>query len=103
MEKKGFLSKKIPVLICANKIDLDSSQPVNAVRQKMLDELNKMKETRPTMENIEKREEDITSIGKSGERLSWDNLGLTVSFGQISAKQGNVTDVLDFLEGIQCC
>jgi len=101
MERREFLNRKFPVLICANKIDLTDSQPLTVIRQRMLDELNKLKESRSTMENTEKRDEDIMSVGKSGERLSWDNLGMPVSFGQISAKQGNVTDVLDFLEAIQ--
>jgi len=101
MEKKGFLDKKVPVLICANKMDLDNSQTLNAIRQKILEELNKLKDNRSSMENIEKRDEDITTFGKSGEKLTWENMGLPVSFGQISAKQGSVIDVLDFLEGIQ--
>jgi len=101
MERKEFMGKKVPVLVSANKMDLDSSQPMNSVRQTILDELNKLKDHRSSMENTEKRDEDITTFGKSGERLSWENLGLNVAFGQISAKQGNVTDVLDFLEGIQ--
>jgi small GTP-binding protein len=99
MEKK---IGNIPVLFCANKIDLSESHTMNVTRHRILDELNKLKDTQSSMGNIEKSEDITTaSIGKSGEKLSWDNLGLAVSFGQISAKQGNITDVLDFLEGIQ--
>jgi small GTP-binding protein len=102
LEKKGggFLGKKAPVLICANKIDMNDSLSLNAVRARILEEMNKLKDSRS---GSEKREQDVTSVGKSGEKLTWDNLGATVSFGQISAKQGKITDVLDFLEGIQCC
>jgi signal recognition particle receptor subunit beta len=103
LEKKGFMTKKIPVLICANKIDLSESQPLTAIRQKILEEMNKLRENRGNMETIQKGDEDVAAIGQSGERLTWDTLGVPVSFGQISAKQGNVTDVLDFLEGIQHC
>jgi small GTP-binding protein len=100
LEKKGFLHKKIPVMICANKIDMIDSLSLNAIRGKMLDEINKMRDSRSTTETTSEKVEDITSAGKSGEKFTWENLGMTVSFGQISAKQANVTDVLDFLEGI---
>jgi small GTP-binding protein len=99
MENK--FGKNTPVLFCLNKMDLSASNTMNAIRQKILDELNKLKGIQSSLGgNIEKSEDITSSIGKS-ERLTWDNLDLTVSFGQISAKQGNVTDVLDFLESIQ--
>jgi signal recognition particle receptor subunit beta len=101
LEKKGFTNNKIPVLICANKTDLSDAQTMVAIRGKMLDELNKLKETRPT-ENLEKNDE-IVPVGKTDERFTWENLGSSVSFGQISAKTGNVRDVLDFLEQTCCC
>jgi len=101
LEKKEFRNKKTPVLICANKTDLDSTQTLGSIRSRILEEIKKLKDSRSTMENTDKGDEDIMSIGKSGEPLTLENLGLTVSLGQICTKEGKITDVLDFLEGIQ--
>jgi signal recognition particle receptor subunit beta len=103
LEKKGFMKKQIPILICANKSDLGDAQTMTAIRSRILDELNTLRESRTTMETIDKVDEGIEPVGKSGDKLTWENLGCTVSFGQISAKEGNVRDVLDFLETTQCC
>jgi signal recognition particle receptor subunit beta len=102
LENKEFIKKQIPVLICANKTDLSDAQTMTAIRTKILEELNKLRDSPLNVNTIEK-DNEISSIGKAGERLTWENLGSSVSFGQISAKTGNVRDAIDFLEGIQHC
>jgi signal recognition particle receptor subunit beta len=103
-ENGQFVKKQIPILICANKTDLSDAQTMTAIRTKILDELNKLRDSPLNVNTIEKENhEGIALIGKAGERLTWENIGTPVSFGQISAKTGNVRDVIDFLEGIQHC
>jgi signal recognition particle receptor subunit beta len=102
-ENGQFVKKQIPILICANKTDLSDAQTMTAIRTKILEELNKLRDSPLNVNTIEKEQEGIALIGKAGERLTWENIGTPVSFGQISAKTGNVRDVIDFLEGIQHC
>jgi small GTP-binding protein len=102
LENKDFINKKTPILVCANKSDLDQADNVPAIRSKILAELNKLKESGSSMENIEHSgDEQGSAIGKSGEKLTWDSLGAPISFGRISVKKGEMRDLLDFFEGIQ--
>jgi len=99
LEKKKFSMKKVPILVCANKVDLNNANSMSMIREKVLDELNKLKESQTTMENLGKHDEDIITVGKPGEKLTWENLN-SISFGQISVKEGNLKDVLNFLGSI---
>jgi len=95
---KEIWSTKTPILICANKIDLDNTDNMAAIRTKIFQELNKLKESQSG--NVEHGDEQAGIVGKPGEKLTPENIGIPISFGQISAKQGRLTDVLDFLEGL---
>jgi len=97
---KKFADRQTPVLVCANKSDMTDVQSMFAIREKFLRELNNLKESRTTMESIETNEEATVPVGKSGEVLGWEGFTSPISFGQISVKDGNLTDVLDFLEAL---
>jgi len=98
LEMKDLMKRKIPILVCANKIDLNNVASMTVIRTKILEELNKLKESQPG--NIEHGEEGAGVVGKPDEKLTAENIGTPISFGQISAKEGKLTDVLDFLESL---
>ncbi|ETO18950.1 hypothetical protein RFI_18293 [Reticulomyxa filosa] len=57
---------------------------------------NKLKESQSTMTSIQNEEDETTTIGKPGEDLTWEDLPSSISFGRISVKEKNLTDVLHF-------
>jgi len=104
LENKKFADRHVPVLVCSNKADLLNVKSMPAIREIFLKELNNLKNSRTTMGSIETSEkEEIAQIGGLGEELRWDSFASPISFGQISVKDGNLRDVLDFLEAIPRC
>jgi len=92
-------NKKIPVLIACNKSDLTMAKSCEVVKEALLKEINKIRNTKTAMPSSQddEMEEEQVFLGFEDEAFDFEQLPMNVTFEKCSAKTASIAAVKQFI------
>jgi len=98
---KQISKKKIPVLIACNKQDNVTAMKKLYIKVILQKELDKFKQTKRSIpDQLQDESSEEITLGVEGEPFAFHQLDNEVSFGECSSKQGEIKEIVEFIDQI---
>jgi hypothetical protein len=105
MTTEGFASKEgASILIACNKEDLvsdaiiDSSPTIDNIRARLVSELEQLRTTRASFMAKTDGDEGNAFLGVEGEKFTFENAPVEVTFVSASAKKGKLGGIIRYID-----
>jgi len=97
LTNKNVTARKLPILIACNKKDLMTAVSNDYIKTQLEKEIDKLRITRKSVLDQGQDEASEDHLGIEGESFKMEQLELEISFTDCSAKDGDIKDVVEFI------
>lgn len=94
----SLVSRRVPLFVAVAKSDAPSAKSAKAVIAHLEDMLEKSRHLQSSLPDLDPTATNHTvELGKKGQPFTFEQSPLSVKYGAVSAKDGNVQPLLDFI------